>query len=536
MSSAARGGHTGTLRADRAAQGRIEKGETDGLTGRALRGDRQGRGQAPELLLRALRVGVRRYRRPDNYAVVPREGNTNADGAGIGGGVGTGPEGYDGHVPFYVEVPDVVAALEPSGDDAVPRIRCHGQHPAVAPVVLPHRRHAPVAERVVAVAARLEPDELEQAGPCEDDPPPRIEVHRRAALTDCGGPAALAERAVKAPTPPEAGDGVAVPIAGGALAIDHSAHVDPVAGVDHQVRGALERHVPPHLSVIAERAVEIAVGHEAGEGDVVVRAGPSDDDSAPGVAVDVGRSSAPRTAARRGSGVVIGDDFPAAPERAVERAVALQPNEDDVAARLLGAGPAGDQEAMVRNPLHPAREVVGTEVEAHLATAAERAVRLAVAHIANDGDVARVLVGAGEAGGDDPSPPAQQDRVRARPGVEGGVPDAVVIEGAVELTVGPQPHQLHRGTIRPLVAAEPGRDDPPAAADLNRSWIAADVLQVDLAGASERIIQRPRASGGRGRRQTHAADRYSEDDPMLGRHPSPLPAPTRGDLVSCGSS
>jgi len=57
-------------------------------------------------------VGVRRYRRPDNYAVVPREGNTNADGAGIGGGVGTGPEGYDGHVPFYVEVPDVEAALQ----------------------------------------------------------------------------------------------------------------------------------------------------------------------------------------------------------------------------------------------------------------------------------------------------------------------------------------------------------------------------------------------------------------------------------------
>ena len=49
---------------------------------------------------------------PTNYAVVPREGNTNADGAGIGGGVGTGPEGYDGHVPFYVEVPDVEAALQ----------------------------------------------------------------------------------------------------------------------------------------------------------------------------------------------------------------------------------------------------------------------------------------------------------------------------------------------------------------------------------------------------------------------------------------
>jgi len=48
---------------------------------------------------------------PTNYAVVPRDGNTNADGAGIGGGVGTGPEGYGGHVTFYVEVPDVEAAL-----------------------------------------------------------------------------------------------------------------------------------------------------------------------------------------------------------------------------------------------------------------------------------------------------------------------------------------------------------------------------------------------------------------------------------------
>ena len=46
-----------------------------------------------------------------NYGVVQRESNTNADGIGIGGGVGPGPEGYDGHVTFYVEVPDVEAAL-----------------------------------------------------------------------------------------------------------------------------------------------------------------------------------------------------------------------------------------------------------------------------------------------------------------------------------------------------------------------------------------------------------------------------------------
>ena len=48
---------------------------------------------------------------PMNYGVVQRDGNTSADGAGIGGGVAAGPEGYDGHVTFYVEVPDVEAAL-----------------------------------------------------------------------------------------------------------------------------------------------------------------------------------------------------------------------------------------------------------------------------------------------------------------------------------------------------------------------------------------------------------------------------------------
>jgi predicted enzyme related to lactoylglutathione lyase len=48
---------------------------------------------------------------PVNYGIVAREGNTNRDGVGIGGGIGTGPEGYGGHVTFYVEVPDVEAAL-----------------------------------------------------------------------------------------------------------------------------------------------------------------------------------------------------------------------------------------------------------------------------------------------------------------------------------------------------------------------------------------------------------------------------------------
>ena len=48
---------------------------------------------------------------PMNYGTVQREGNINPDGIGIGGGIGAGPEGYDGHVTFYVEVPDVEAAL-----------------------------------------------------------------------------------------------------------------------------------------------------------------------------------------------------------------------------------------------------------------------------------------------------------------------------------------------------------------------------------------------------------------------------------------
>ena len=48
---------------------------------------------------------------PMNYGIIGREGNTNADGVGIGGGIGAGREGYAGHVTFYVEVPDVEAAL-----------------------------------------------------------------------------------------------------------------------------------------------------------------------------------------------------------------------------------------------------------------------------------------------------------------------------------------------------------------------------------------------------------------------------------------
>jgi predicted enzyme related to lactoylglutathione lyase len=69
---------------------------------------------------------------PMNYGLVQLEGNTNADGVGIPGGVGGiegDPRGDVGHVTFYVEVPDVDAALTKaeglggkrvSGPDEVP--------------------------------------------------------------------------------------------------------------------------------------------------------------------------------------------------------------------------------------------------------------------------------------------------------------------------------------------------------------------------------------------------------------------------------
>ena len=49
---------------------------------------------------------------PMNYGMVAREGNVGREGIGIGGGVGQGPPGYDGHVTFYVAVPDVEEALQ----------------------------------------------------------------------------------------------------------------------------------------------------------------------------------------------------------------------------------------------------------------------------------------------------------------------------------------------------------------------------------------------------------------------------------------
>ena len=49
---------------------------------------------------------------PMGYGLVDREANLSREGVGIGGGVGQAPEGYAGHVTFYVAVPDVEAALQ----------------------------------------------------------------------------------------------------------------------------------------------------------------------------------------------------------------------------------------------------------------------------------------------------------------------------------------------------------------------------------------------------------------------------------------
>jgi predicted enzyme related to lactoylglutathione lyase len=48
---------------------------------------------------------------PMNYGMISRAQNLSPEGIGIGGGIGAGPQGYAGHVTFYVGVPDVEAAL-----------------------------------------------------------------------------------------------------------------------------------------------------------------------------------------------------------------------------------------------------------------------------------------------------------------------------------------------------------------------------------------------------------------------------------------
>lgn len=48
---------------------------------------------------------------PMNYGTIDREGNLSDDGVGIGGGIAKGPDGYEGHVTFYVQVEDIEASL-----------------------------------------------------------------------------------------------------------------------------------------------------------------------------------------------------------------------------------------------------------------------------------------------------------------------------------------------------------------------------------------------------------------------------------------
>jgi predicted enzyme related to lactoylglutathione lyase len=48
---------------------------------------------------------------PMKYGIVARESASTFDGIGIGGGVAGGPEGYDGHVTFYVQYDDVEEGL-----------------------------------------------------------------------------------------------------------------------------------------------------------------------------------------------------------------------------------------------------------------------------------------------------------------------------------------------------------------------------------------------------------------------------------------
>jgi predicted enzyme related to lactoylglutathione lyase len=50
---------------------------------------------------------------PMKYGMV--DGKTNkadSGNTGIGGGVGQGPDGYEGHVTFYIAVPDVEESLQ----------------------------------------------------------------------------------------------------------------------------------------------------------------------------------------------------------------------------------------------------------------------------------------------------------------------------------------------------------------------------------------------------------------------------------------
>ena len=53
---------------------------------------------------------------PIGYGSIAREGNQTEDGVGIGGGIMAAPGEMGGHVTFYVEVPDIEAALDKAAE------------------------------------------------------------------------------------------------------------------------------------------------------------------------------------------------------------------------------------------------------------------------------------------------------------------------------------------------------------------------------------------------------------------------------------
>lgn len=73
---------------------------------------------------------------PMEYGTIQREGNTNPDGAGIGGGVGSAPAGYDGHVTFYIEVPDAEAGLVKAEELGGSRVMGPMEVPGTDPTVV----------------------------------------------------------------------------------------------------------------------------------------------------------------------------------------------------------------------------------------------------------------------------------------------------------------------------------------------------------------------------------------------------------------
>lgn len=65
----------------------------------------------------------------------PTDYSTLEEQEGVGGGVGAGPEGYPGHVTFYVQVADVGAALDKAESLGGSRMMGPDQVPGVGIVI-----------------------------------------------------------------------------------------------------------------------------------------------------------------------------------------------------------------------------------------------------------------------------------------------------------------------------------------------------------------------------------------------------------------